>query len=110
MTSAEAHDPNIFEEILTANKSKDAWVDSAYPSEEHELTLELIGCCNHAHKNRKRDQPSSKPDKQASKRRSHIRVRDGHVFESTTNEQGTLHFTVIGITRNTAKVGIWGKA
>jgi len=30
VTSAEEHDSNVFEKILTANTSKNVWADSAY--------------------------------------------------------------------------------
>ncbi|RUM95014.1 MAG: hypothetical protein DSZ28_00235 [Thiothrix sp.] len=35
ITSAEVHDYQIFEDILTENASKDVWADSAYQSEVH---------------------------------------------------------------------------
>ena len=100
------HDSTIFEEILATNTSKNVWADSAYRSEEHELTLEVMGYRSHVHKNGKRNKPLSEQDKQANKRKSHIRARVEHVFGSITNEQGGLNFKVIGIARNTVKIGM----
>ncbi len=39
VTSAEVHDSNEFIGILSENTSKDVWADSAYRSEENELSL-----------------------------------------------------------------------
>ena len=106
MTSAEVHDSNVFEEILSENTSKDVWADSAYSSEEHELTLEVMGCCSHVHKKGKRNKPLSDRDKKTNARKSRVRARVEHVFGSITNEQGGLYFRVINIARNAVKNGM----
>ena len=106
VTSAEVHDSNVFEEILADNTSRDVWADSAYRSEEHELALEVMGYRSHVHKKGKTNKPLSERDKKANRRKSHIRVRVEHVFGSITNEQGGLHFKVIGIARNAVKIGM----
>jgi len=106
VTSAEVHDSNVFEEILTENTSKDVWADSAYQSEEHELTLEVMGYRSHVHKKGKRNKPLSEHDKKVNTRKSKVRVRVEHVFGSMTNEQGGLYFKVVGLARNTVKIGM----
>lgn len=59
-----------------------------------------------APKKGKRNKPLSERDKQANKRKSHIRVRVEHVLGLITNEQGGLNFKVIGIARNAVKIGM----
>lgn len=106
VTSAEVHDSNVFEDILTENTSKDVWADSAYQSEEHELTLYAMGYRSHVHKKGRRNKPLSERDKKTNTRKSKVRVRVEHVFGSMTNEQGGLYFKVIGLARNSVKVGM----
>jgi IS5 family transposase len=106
VTSAEVHDANVFENILTANTSKDVWADSAYRSKEHELSLEAMGYRSHVHKKGKRNKPLSERDKKSNKRKSMVRVRVEHVFGSITNEQGGLNFNVIGLSRTAVKIGM----
>jgi len=106
VTSAEVHDSKVFEEILTKNTSKDVWADSAYRSEAHESTLHNKGYRSHVHKKGNRNKPLSERDKKANKRKSKVRVRVEHVFGSMTNEQGGLHFRVIGLARNAVKIGM----
>ncbi|MBL4873753.1 MAG: IS5 family transposase [Rhodobacteraceae bacterium] len=106
ITSAEVHDSNIFEEILTDNTSKDVWADSAYRSEESELTLDVMGYRSHVNKKGKRNSPLTEQEKKANKRKSKVRARIEHVFGSMTNEQGGLQFRVIGLARNTVKIGM----
>ncbi len=106
VTSAEVHDSQVFEEILAENTSKDVWADSAYRSEEHELTLDAMGYRSHVHKKGKRNKPLSEYDNKANTKKSSVRVRVEHVFGSMTNEQGGLYFKVIGLARNAVKIGM----
>ncbi|NIQ15439.1 MAG: IS5 family transposase, partial [Candidatus Dadabacteria bacterium] len=99
VTSAEVHDSQVFEEMLTENTSKEVWADSAYYSEERELTLDVMGYRSHVHKKGKRNQPLTERDKKANTRKSKVRVRVEHVFGSMTNEMGGLFFRVIGLSR-----------
>ena len=106
VTSAEVHDSNIFEELLTENTSKDVWADSAYRSEEHEQFLDAMGYRSQVHKKGKRGKPLSKRDQKTNTKKSRVRARVEHVFGSMTNEQGGLHFKVIGFARNELKIGM----
>lgn len=106
VTSAEVHDSQVFVEILAENTSKDVWADSAYRSEEAELTLEAMGYRSHVHKKGTRNKPLSERDKKANTRKSKVRVRVEHVFGSISNEQGGLYFRVIGLARTAVKVGM----
>jgi IS5 family transposase len=106
VTSAEVHDSNVFEDILTINTSKTVWADSAYRSEEHELALKLMGHHSKVHKKGKKNKPLSDAQKKVNTKKSRIRVRVEHVFGSITNEQGGLYFRVIGLARNAVKIGM----
>lgn len=106
MTSAEVHDSQAFVEIQAENTSKDLWADSAYRSEEAELTLEAIGYRSHVHKKGTRNMPLSERDKIANTRKSKVRARVEHVFGSISNEQGRLYFRIIGLARTAVKVGM----
>jgi IS5 family transposase len=106
ITSAEVHDSQVFEDILTENTSKDVWADSAYRSKAHEESLNDLGYRSHVHKKGKRNKPLSDQDKKSNKQKSTVRVRVEHVFGSMTNEQGGLYFKVIGLARTAIKVGM----
>lgn len=106
VTSAEAHDSNVFEELLTDNTSADVWADSAYRSEESETNLDEAGYRSKVHEKGKRGKPLTRRQQKSNKTKSRVRARVEHVFGSMTNEQGGLHFRVIGFERNTFKIGM----
>ncbi len=106
VTSAEVHDSNIFEELLTENTSKDVWADSAYRSEEHEQILDAMGYRSRVHQKGKRGKALSERAKKANTKRSRVRARVEHIFGSMTNEQGGLYFKVIGLARLELKIGM----
>lgn len=106
VTSAEVHDSQVFFELLTDNSSADVWADSAYRSEENEITLAASGFRSHVHKKGYKDRPLSERDNRANTKKSRVRARVEHVFGSIKNEQGGLLTRVIGLTRTTLKVGM----
>ena len=106
VTSAEVHDSQVFEDILSENTSKDVWADSAYRSEEHELVLDGMGYRSKVHKKGKRNKPLTDREYKANTKKSKIRARVEHVFGSITNEQGGLNFKVIGLSRAKVKIGL----
>ncbi len=106
VTSAEVHDSNVFEEILSENTSKDVWADSAYRSEEHELILDAMGYRSRVNKKRVRNKPLTEKEIKANTKKSKVRARVEHIFGSMTNEQGGLNFKVIGLARNAVKIGM----
>ena len=106
MTSAEVHDSQVFIEIIAENTSLDVWADSAYQSENTEISLAAMGMRSHVHKKGKKNKPLSERSKKANTRRSRVRARVEHVFGSMTNEQGGLYSRVIGFARNQLKVGM----
>ena len=105
-TSAEVHDSQVFVEILADNTSKDVWADSAYRSEESEMTLKAVGYRSHVHKKGARNNPLSEREQKANSRKSKVRARVEHVFGSISNEQGGLYFRVLGLARTSVKVGM----
>jgi IS5 family transposase len=106
VTSAEVHDSQVFIEVLAENTSSDVWADSAYQSENTEISLAAMDMRSHIHKKGKKNQPLSERSKKANTRRSRVRARVEHVFGSMTNEQGGLYSRAIGLTRNQLKVGM----
>jgi len=106
VTSSEVHDSQVFEEILADNTSQDVWADSAYRSEEIEMSLSAMGYRSHVHKKGTKKKPLTEKEKQANKKKSRIRVRVEHVFGSITNEQAGLVSRVIGLARTTIKIGM----
>ena len=106
VTSAEVHDSQLFFEVLTENSSKDVWEDSAYRSEEAEITLEAMKYRSHVHKKGSRNHALTQRDKKANTRKSKVRARVEHVLGSISNEQGGLDFRVIGLSRMAVKVGM----
>ena len=106
VSSAEVHDSNHFEGLLTDNTSADVWADSAYRSEAHEEDLQQSGYRSQVHKKGQRNKPLTDREKQSNTRKSTVRARVEHVFGSMTNEQGGLYFRVIGLDRNALKIGM----
>lgn len=106
VTSAEVHDSKEFISILADNTSKAVWADSAYRSEEIELTLTAMGYRSHVHRKGCRNKPLTEAEQKANTKKSKIRARVEHVFGSITNEQGGLFNRVIGFARNSAKIGM----
>lgn len=106
VTSAEVHDSNEFIGILSENTSKDVWADSAYRSEENELSLTAMGYRSHVNRKGYRNKPLTETEQRANTRKSKVRARVEHVFGSITNEQGGLYSRVIGFARNSVKIGM----
>ncbi|MFT7524935.1 MAG: IS5 family transposase [Arenicella sp.] len=80
VTSAEVHDSNVFEEILSENTSKDVWADSAYRNEDHELRLDAMGYRSHVNKKGARNMPLTEKVIKTNTRKSKVRARVEHVF------------------------------
>lgn len=106
VTSAEVHDSQIFYELLRDNSSKEVWADSAYWSEENELSLAAMGYRSRIHKKGHRNRPLSAREVDANRRKSTVRARVEHVFGSQTNEQGGMFVRVIGLARAKVKIGL----
>jgi transposase, IS5 family len=68
VTSAEVHDSQVFEEILADNTSQDVWADSAYRSEEIQMSLSAMEYRSHIHKKGTKTKPLTEKEKQANKK------------------------------------------
>lgn len=106
VTSANVHDSQVFHELLGENTSQDVWADSAYYSEDSEITLEAMGYRSHVHSKAYRGRPLSESQKRANRKKSTVRARVEHVFGSIENEQGGSLIRVIGQARATIKIGL----
>ncbi len=106
VTSAEVHDSNVFEDLLTKNSSSDVWADSAYRSKKGEENLKQAGYRSKVHEKGKRGKPLTDRQKASNKTKSKVRARVEHVFGSMTNEQSGLFSRVIGFERNALKIGM----
>jgi len=106
VTSAEVHDSQVFYELLTDNSSRDVWADSAYRSDDHEITLAATGYRSHVHKKGYKNSPLSERDMRSNTKKSRVRARVEHVFGSIENEQGGQFIRVIGLARTQVKVGM----
>ena len=106
VTSAQVHDSNVFEVLLTENSSAEVFADSAYRSKAIEENLVALGYRSKVHEKGKRGKPLTERQKQSNTKKSRVRARVEHVFGSMTNEQGGLYFKVIGFNRNAFKIGM----
>lgn len=106
VTSAQVHDSNEFIGILADNTSKEVWADSAYRSKENELSLAAMGYRSRVNKKGYRNKALTEAEQKANTKKSKVRARVEHVFGSITNEQGGLYSRVIGVARNSVKVGM----
>lgn len=104
--SAEAHDSQVFIELLRENSGRSVWADNAYWSEENELMLADSGYRSHLHHKGYRNKPLTGQEISANHEKSKTRARVEHVFGSQTNEQGGMLVRVIGLARATIKVGL----
>tara|TARA_B110000211_G_C13990345_1_gene513687 strand:- start:138 stop:1163 length:1026 start_codon:yes stop_codon:yes gene_type:complete len=106
VSSAEVHDSQVLDDILTENSSKGVYADSAYRSKAQEERLEKSNYKSCIIKKAYKNKPLTDQDKAWNKTHSKIRVRVEHVFGSMTNEQNGLFFKVIGKARVECKVGL----
>jgi len=100
VTSANVHDICEFEGILDAN-DKEAWLDSAYASEEHVARIMeafpnlILYICEKGYKNR----PLTDEQKESNRKKAKVRARVEHVFGYITRFMGGITINTIGIDR-----------
>lgn len=76
VTSANAHDSKVFEELLDPNNSsKDVWTDSAYRSHKKIETLKAIGYRKHLQRKGSRNHKLTRSEQQGNRTRSRIRYK-----------------------------------
>jgi len=97
VTSANVHDVNEFEGLIDIN-DKEAWLDSAYASEEHVARImeKYPDIILHICEKGKRNAPLTEEQKESNKVKSKIRARVEHVFGYMTRFMGGIFIRTIG--------------
>ena len=106
VTAANAHDSQVFLELLAKNTSRDVYADSAYLSEKSQERLTALGYRPHIQRKAQKNHPLSDWEKQGNQRRSRIRSRVEHVFGAQLQRAGTLLVRCIGLARASVKIGL----
>jgi len=100
VTSANVHDINEFEGILDAN-DREAWLDSAYASEDHVSRIKekypniVLHICEKGYKNK----PLTEEQRESNRIKSKVRARVEHIFGYITRFMGGISIRTIGIKR-----------
>lgn len=106
VTSADAHDSNVFDELLDAgNTSRDVWADSAYRSQDRIAELQEMGYREHLQRKGSRNRKLTAWEQQGNRTRSKIRSRIEHIFGVQTQRAGNMILRGIGIIRAATKIG-----
>ena len=105
-TSAEVHDSNIFEELLSCDSSRDVCADSAYRSEEKLNSLKSNGYREHLNRKGTKNRKLTEWEKRGNRTRSEIRSRIEHVFGIQAQRAGNMILRGIGFMRAAAKIGL----
>ena len=97
VTSANVHDVNEFEGIVDAN-DKEAWLDSAYASEEHvaKITEKYPDIILHICEKGYRNAPLTDEQKASNREKAKVRARVEHVFGYMTRFMGGITIRTIG--------------
>jgi len=106
VTDAALHDINVFEQLLSANTSRDVYADSAYRSAEKLEGLAEAGYREHIQRKGRRSHPLTAREQEGNRTRSRIRSRVEHIFGIQVQRAGTLLLRTIGISRARAKIGL----
>ena len=106
VSAANAHDSQVFLELLAKNTSRDVYADSAYLSEKSQERLTALGYRPHIQRKGQKNHPLSDWEKQGNRRRSRIRSRVEHVFGAQLQRAGTLLVRCIGLARASVKIGL----
>ena len=97
--SAGVHDSQVFEELSSANTSRDLWADSACRSAERLLWLDRQGYRKHVQRKGTRHHPLSSWEQRGKRTRSRIRSRVEHIFGVQAQRAGSLLLPCIGLVR-----------
>ena len=106
VTSGNVHDSQVFEELLSANTSRDLWADSAYRSADRLDWLAEHQYREHVQRKGTRNHPLSSWEQQGNRTRSRIRSRVEHIFGVQAQRAGSLILRSIGLVRARAKIGL----
>jgi len=105
-TDASVHDSQVLNAVLRSQDvgGKEVWADSAYRSEEQELSLKDSEHTSQINERAYRGKPLSESQEISNKAKSRVRARVEHVFGHMENSMGGIFVRTIGIAR--AKVGV----
>ena len=106
VTGAEVHDSQVFEDLSSANTSRDLWADSACRSAERLLWLDRHGYREHVQRKGTRHHPLSSWEQRGKRTRSRIRSRVEHIFGVQAQRAGSLLLRCIGLVRAGAQIGL----
>ena len=106
ITSAEVHDSQVYEELLTANDSVEEYADSAYRSEQRMKTRILDDKIPHFQEKGTRGHPLTEQRKLANRERSRVRSRVEHVFGAKVMRASNMIVRTIGMARAKVKLGL----
>lgn len=106
VTDAAQHDSKIFEQIFSANTSKDIWTESAYRSAEKLKRLATNGFREHTQRKGNKHHKLTARERAGNKTRSRIRSQVEHVFGGQAQKAGSLLLRTIGIARARVKIGL----
>jgi len=100
VTGANVHDIHEFEGIIDSN-DREAWLDSAYASEEHIARIReaFPGIILHINEKGKRNAPLTDEQKESNRVKSKVRARVEHVFGYMTRFMGGISIRTIGMER-----------
>jgi len=100
VTSASVHDINEFEGIIDAT-DKEAWLDSAYASEDHVAGImgKYPGIILHICEKGKKNAPLTDEQKASNREKAKVRARVEHVFGYMTRFMGGITIRTIGMDR-----------
>ena len=100
VTGANVHDVNEFEGIIDGD-DREAWLDSAYASEEHVARIKekypniILHICEKG----KRNSPLTDEQKESNREKAKVRARVEHVFGYMTRFMGGITIRTIGMER-----------
>jgi IS5 family transposase len=100
VTSANVHDVNEFEGLIDIN-DEEAWLDSAYASEEHvaRIMKKYPKIKLHICEKGVRNKPLTEEQKESNRVKSKVRARVEHVFGYIARFMGGITIRTIGIER-----------
>jgi IS5 family transposase len=107
VTSAEVHDSQILDKILTQDdRKKIIYADSAYVGPTVEEEIGIYEMQNRIHEKGYRDHPLTEKQKEKNKRKSRIRARVEHIFGFIENSMNGSEIKSIGIKRAQGMIGL----
>lgn len=105
-TPAHIHDSQVLDAVLRPEDEggKEIWADSAYRSDEQELSLLASQHENQIHERAYRNKPLTEAQELSNTEKSRVRARVEPVFGAMENDMGGIFVRSIGAAR--AKVGV----